>query len=97
MANTDLQKWLAYMKKTPPGSVPKPYPEPTGGDVGKVLSVDENGNPIWVEPGKGLPEITESDRDKVLVVDSNGVPTWGNTVSGDIPLGDNESIGIFKE
>ena len=97
MAKTNLQKWIAYMRKTPPGSVPKPYPEPTGGDVGKVLSVDENCNPVWVEPSKGLPEITESDRDKVLVVDSNGVPTWGNTVSGDIPLGANESIGIFKE
>ena len=97
MAKTNLQKWIAYMRKTPPVSVPKPYPEPTGGDVGKVLSVDENGNPVWVEPSKGLPEITESDRDKVLVVDSNGVPTWGNTVSGDIPLGANESIGIFKE
>lgn len=96
MAKTNLQKWIAHMK-TPPGSVPKPYPEPTVVDVGKVLSVDENGNSVWVEPGKGLPEITESDRDKVLVVDSNGVPTWGNTVSGDIPLGDNESVGIFKE
>lgn len=59
--------------------------------------MDENGNSVWVEPRKGLPKITESGRDKVLVVDSNGVPTWGNTVSGDIPLGANESICIFKE
>lgn len=97
MAKTNLQKWIAYMRKTPPGSVPKPYPELTGGDVGKVLSVDENGNPVWIESCNGLPEITESDRNTVLVVDSNGVPTWGNAVSGDILLGGNESIGIFKE
>lgn len=97
MAKTNLQKWIAYMKKTPPGSVPKPYPEPTGGDVGKVLSVDENGNPVWIEPSGGLPEITEQDRNKVLVVDSNGEPTWGVVTEGGIPLCADESIGIFKE
>ena len=97
MAKTNLQKWIAYMKKTPPVSVPKPYPEPTGGDVGKVLSVDENGNPVWIEPSGGLPEITEQDRNKVLVVDSNGEPTWGVVTEGGIPLGADESIGIFKE
>lgn len=97
MAKTNLQKWIAYMKKASPGSVPKPYPEPTGGDVGKVLSVDENGNPVWIEPSGGLPEITEQDRNKVLVVDSNGEPTWGVVTEGGIPLGADESIGIFKE
>lgn len=97
MAKTNLQKWIAYMKKIPPGSVPKPYPEPTGGDVGKVLSVDENGNPVWIEPSGGLPEITEQDRNKVLVVDSNGEPTWGVVTEGGISLGADESIGIFKE
>lgn len=97
MAKTNLQKWIAYMKKTPPVSVPKPYPEPTGGDVGKVLSVDENGNPVWIEPSGGLSEITEQDRNKVLVVDSNGEPTWGVVTEGGIPLGADESIGIFKE
>lgn len=47
MAKTNLQKWIAYMKKTPPGSIPGPFPAPTGGDVGKVLVVDRNGNPAW--------------------------------------------------
>lgn len=47
MAKTNLQKWIAYMKKTPPGSIPVPFPSPTGGDVGKALVVDRNGNPAW--------------------------------------------------
>ena len=68
MVKTNLQKWIKFMKKTPPGSVPKPYPTTTGEDIGKVL-----------------------------VVDSNGNPTWGNVVEGGIPLGADESIGIFKE
>lgn len=97
MAKTNLQKWIAYMKETPPGSGSKPYPEPTGGDVGKVLSVDENGNPVWAPPSGGLPEITEQDKSKVLVVGSNGKPTWGEVVEGGIPLGAGESICIFKE
>lgn len=97
MAKTNLQKWIKFMKKTPPGSVPKPYPTPTGEDIGKVLSVDGDGNPVWAEPSRGIPEISESDRNKVLVVDSNGSPTWGSVVGGGIPLGAGESIGIFKE
>lgn len=48
MAKTNLQKWIAYMKKTPPGSMPVPFPSPTGGDVGKVLAVDRNGNPAGI-------------------------------------------------
>lgn len=47
MAKTNLQKWIAYMKKTPPGSMPEPFPAPTGGDVGNVLVVDSNGKPAW--------------------------------------------------
>lgn len=97
MAKTNLQKWLAYMKKMPPGGALKPYPIPTGGDAGKVLSVDANGKPIWAQPSGGLPEITEETRNKVLVVDSDGKPTWGNVAEGGIPLGADESICIFKE
>lgn len=47
MAKTNLQKWIAYMKKTPPGSMPGQFPAPTGGDVGNVLVADRNGNPAW--------------------------------------------------
>lgn len=93
----NLQKWILFMKKTPPVSIPTPYPEPTLSDAGKVLSIDASGNPVWVEPQSGLPEIKESDRDKVLVVDSNGMPTWGTTAGGDIPLGENECLCIFKD
>lgn len=93
----NFQKWLAYMKKTSPSDVPIPYPSPTPADAGKVLSIGEDGKPVWVESPSGLPEITEEDKNKVLVVDSNGTPTWGTTAGGDIPLGENESIGIFKE
>lgn len=47
MAKTYLQKWIAYMKKTLPGSAPGSFPAPTDGDVGKVLVVDSNGKPTW--------------------------------------------------
>jgi len=94
---TWLQKWLDYMRVNPPSKGPKPYPEPTMDDIGKVLSVDEGGNPVWVEPGSGLPAITESDRNKVLVVDSDGNPSWGTVASTDIPLGSDEVVGIFKD
>lgn len=97
MEKTNLQKWIAHMKKTPPESVLTQFPVPTGEDAGKVLSVDADGNPVWVEPSGGLPEITEQSKNKVLVVDSNGAPTWGNVTEGGIPLGENESICIFKE
>lgn len=93
----NLQKWILFMKKTPPVLIPTPYPEPTLLDAGKVLSIDASGNPVWVEPQSGLPEIKESDRNKVLVVDSNGEPTWGDVTEEGIPLGADESIGIFKE
>ena len=91
MGKTNLQKWVAYMKKTSPGEVP------TAEDAGKILSIGEDGTQVWIDPPQELPEIKDTDRDKVLVVDSNGVPTWGTTVGEDIPLGENESIGIFKE
>lgn len=94
---TNLQKWIHFMKKTPPGEIPSPYPSPLPSDAGKVLGVDENGRTAWVDPPGALPPITESDRNKTLVVDSSGIPTWGMVASGEIPLGENESIGIFKE
>lgn len=47
MAKTNLQKWIAYMKKTPTGSALEPFPVPTGGDVGRVLVVDSSGKPAW--------------------------------------------------
>lgn len=47
MAKTNLQKWITYMKRTPPGSAPESFPVPTGGDVDKVLVVDSNGKPAW--------------------------------------------------
>jgi hypothetical protein len=47
MAKTNLQKWIAYMKKTSPGSAPGSFPAPTGGDAGKILVVDSNGKPTW--------------------------------------------------
>ena len=92
----NFQKWLAYMKKTSPEDA-RPYPTPTSADAGKVLVIGEDGKPTWAEQQQGLPEIKDTDKNKVLVVDSNGNPTWGTTASGDIPLGENESIGIFKE
>ena len=47
MAKTNLQKWIACMKKTPQGSVPGTFPALTGGDVGNVLVVDSSGKPAW--------------------------------------------------
>ncbi len=85
------------MRVNAPSEGQKPYPEPTMEDVGKVLSVDDDGNPIWVAPGRGLPTITESDRNKVLVVGSDGNPSWGTVASADIPLGSGEVACIFKD
>lgn len=92
----NFQRWLSYMKKVPPGELPASYPTPTPADAGKVLSVGPDGALTWVDP-RSLPEIKDTDKNKVLVVDSNGSPTWGSVASGEIPLGENESIGIFKE
>lgn len=47
MSKTNLQKWIAYMKRTPPGGVPPTFPDPTGGDAGKILIVGSNGKPTW--------------------------------------------------
>ena len=52
---TWLQKWLDYMRVYPPSKGPKPYPEPTMDDIGKVLSVDDGGtrsgwSPVAVFP-----------------------------------------------
>jgi len=41
MVKTNLQKWIAYMKKT------SPLPEITEQDKNKVLVVDSNGKPTW--------------------------------------------------
>ena len=43
--------------------------------AGKVLSVDNEGNPSWSQPAEELPIITESDEGKVLMVDE-GIPKW---------------------
>jgi len=47
MTKTNLQKWIAYMKKTLPESALEPFPVPTGGDVGRILVVDSRGKPAW--------------------------------------------------
>ena len=94
---TKFQQWLAYMKKTAPGEIPA---LDTGVDTsmaGKVLTIGADGKPYWTDVAGTLPDIKDTDRNKVLVVDSNGVPTWGTVAGEDIPLGENESIGIFKE
>lgn len=55
----NLQKWILFMKKTPPVLIPTPYPEPTLLDAGKVLSIDASGNPVWVEPRPRVPACGE--------------------------------------
>lgn len=93
MAKTNLQKWIAFMKKTPPQVVP---PMTSDEDAGKVLSVDPNGNPTWITPPAGLPPVTEQDVSKVLVTDSGGTPSWGTVVGGEIALGADEGLMIYK-
>lgn len=91
MANTNLQKWIAYMNESLPGSVPEPYPKPTGGDVGKVLSVDENVNPVWVEPPIdeeiGMSEVFRYNPNDNLVERTQGyfIDSSGNEVASSIP------------
>lgn len=75
---TNFQKWIAYMKKYPPGKVQAPIPSPK--DSGKVLAVDKDGRMAWMPPqggGGGLPDITEDDVGKVLTVNDSAEPAWG--------------------
>ena len=60
------------------GGLPEIDPET---DTGKVLSVDEEGEPEWSTPASGLPASTSSDEGKVLTVNDDGEPEW-NTPSG---------------
>jgi hypothetical protein len=78
---TNFQKWIANMKKYPPGKVQAPIPSPK--DSGKVLAVGKVGRMTWVPPqgggggGGGLPDITEDDVGKVLTVNDSAEPAWG--------------------